>query len=579
LDQAIRAHQSGHWERAEELYRLAIADGPDLPQAVQFLGVLCCQTGRLAEGIAHLEKAAALMPNDAEAHSNLGNAYRLNEQYEDGARACLKAVETDPSNSGAWANLSPCLRALGRLTEAVRAASKAATLAPGSAVAHNNLGHALLASGDVEPAMASFRKAVSLYPNYTDARQGLVFAMMYSDLSSDRDLREETRRLGAAFGETALPGRSTGLRTIGYVSGDWRKHPVGRFMLPVLRNHDRSTYRIVALADQSVEDEVTIEAQRLVDDWIPVRGLSAAAVAELVRKAEVDLLVDLGGHSAGSRLDVFAQGAAPVQATWLGFSGSVGLSAIGWLVGDRCVTPPEEDWAVDERVARLPGAFLVADPAQTPEADDPLPALSNGHVTFGSFNNLPKVSGSALRAWREILDAAPGSRLILKSQQISDEGVLLKTRRRLADAGIDPDKVQLVGGTPEAEHWKWVRRADIALDTFPYTGATTTVDCLLSGVPVVTLAGGRYSSRMGASLLRAAGRPEWVAESVGDYVALAVGLASDIGRLAETRARLRAETAASPLCDAPGFVRGLEATFETIWAHSPLTLSLAAPML
>ncbi|MCW5940395.1 MAG: tetratricopeptide repeat protein [Fimbriimonadaceae bacterium] len=579
LDQAIRAHQTGQWDRAESLYRLAMSLDGDLAQAVQFLGVLCCQTGRLAEGVVHLERAAALLPTDSEAHSNLGNAYRLVELYEDGVRACRRAVEVDPSNSGAWANLSPCLRALGRLGEAVKAASTAATLAPGSAVAHNNLGHALLASGEVQPAIAAFRRALSLFPKYTDALQGLLFAMLYSDQTTDRDVREQTERLGATFGDAVLPGRTTGLRTIGYVSGDWRRHPVGRFMLPVLRHHDRSSYRIVAFADQSVEDEVTREVKGLVDEWHCVRGLSASAVCDLVRQAEVDILIDLSGHSAGNRLDVFAQGAAPVQATWLGYSGSSGLAAIDWLIGDALVTPPEVDWAMTEKAARLPGAFLVADPTQVPDTSSPLPALKNGHVTFGSFNNLPKVSDSALRAWLQILEAVPGSRLILKSQQISDEAVLLKTRKRLEDLGFDLARVQLVGGTPDDEHWQWIQRADIALDSFPYNGATTTVDCLLSGVPVVSLAGDRYSSRMGASLLKAAGRWDWVAESVGDYIDLASGLASQLVHLAELRRNLRAQVVASPLCDAPAFVKGLESTFEDVWAHSPLTLSLSTPML
>jgi predicted O-linked N-acetylglucosamine transferase (SPINDLY family) len=257
----------------------------------------------------------------------------------------------------------------------------------------------------------------------------------------------------------------------------------------------------------------------------------------------------------------------------------VGLSAIDWLIGDAIVTPPDVDWAMSEKAARLPGAFLVADPGQVPDTPSPLPALKNGHVTFGSFNNLPKVTDSALRAWLQILESVPGSRLILKSQQITDEAVLLKTRKRLEDQGFDLARVQLVGGTPDDEHWQWVRRADIALDSFPYNGATTTVDCLLCGVPVVSLSGDRYSSRMGASLLKAAGHPEWVAESVGDYIDLARGLASRIDLLAEVRSRLRAGVVASPLCDAPSFVRGLERTFEDVWAHSPLTLSLATPML
>jgi predicted O-linked N-acetylglucosamine transferase (SPINDLY family) len=342
-------------------------------------------------------------------------------------------------------------------------------------------------------------------------------------------------------------------------------------MLPIFAHHDHSRFEIVCFADVTGQDDVTQQLRARADAWHVTVGRSHAEVAELIRRERIDLLIDLAGHTAHTRLIVFAHRPAPVQATYLGYPDTTGLSAMDWRLTDAHADPPgDADALHTERLYRLPDTAWCFRPERDAPAVAPLPAESAGHVTFGSFNNFGKVNAAVLDAWAQVLAAVPRARLLIKAASLRDQ----PTRQRLVDAlavrGVEPGRVEAVESVKgEREHLALYGRVDIALDTFPYHGTTTTCEALWMGVPVVTLAGPTHASRVGVSLLSSVGLAEQIAPDVAGYVAIAAGLAGDLSSLAQLRRTLRERMLASPLMDAPRFTAHLESAYRAMGSAAP----------
>jgi predicted O-linked N-acetylglucosamine transferase (SPINDLY family) len=351
---------------------------------------------------------------------------------------------------------------------------------------------------------------------------------------------------------------------VGYVSGDFREHSVAYFLEPVLRGqggHDRAAVEVFCYADQRKRDAMTERLVSFGHQWRWVAGMSDDAVAELVRKDGIDVLVDLAGHSAENRLLVFARKPAPVQVTWLGYPNTTGLSAMDYRVTDAVADPPDlgEDERYSEKLVRLPRCFLCYGMEREWPEVGTLPAQANGFVTFGSFNNIGKVSERTMRLWGKVLQAAPGARLLLKYRSLGDEGTRRVVREAMAKCGVDVSRVEMVGHVgSHVEHLKLYGRVDVGLDTTPYCGTTTTCEAMAMGVPVVTLAGNSHVSRVGASLMTAVGMGEMAAASEDAYVSIAVKVAGDVENLKHVRLGLRERMRGSGLCDAVSFAREME---------------------
>jgi predicted O-linked N-acetylglucosamine transferase (SPINDLY family) len=316
-------------------------------------------------------------------------------------------------------------------------------------------------------------------------------------------------------------------------------------------------------------DSVTASIRARADEFHEVYALDDAQLADLIRRHRVDVLVDLAGHTQGSRLLAFARKPAPVQFSYCGYPNTTGLPAIDYRITDALADPPggEAERLHVERLARVDGGFLAypLDAARLPPVAPP-PALANGHVTFGSFNNLSKISATTLRLWREVLAAVPASRLIIKAGALGDARTRELARRRFEDTGLPMARVELLGHVVSPlEHLAMYRRIDVALDAFPYNGTTTTCEALSMGVPVVSLHGTHHVSRVGLSLLTAAGFPQWATDDEGKFVEIARSLALDVAALATLRAQMRTRLSASALCDGRRLARGVEAAFRDAW--------------
>ena len=556
-------------------FRRAAELDPVHAKAQNNLGCTLEIAGDLEGAMQAYRRAGELDPKFAVALYNCGNLFRRAGDYVQAAEWIGRALSIEPAHAEWHCNLGDLLYQRLRLDDAIASYRAALAADAGFARAWCGLGLALLATGQPAEAEAHFRKALELEPKYAEAYSNLLLSLHYLKAESRREVfdahlewaRLHTARVGWQAARTEKERQREGRLRIGYLSPDFQRHPVASFIEPVLAAHDRSRVEVFCYSNVAFPDEVTERFKALCDEWRDVSALTDGLVAERMRFDAIDILVDLAGHTGGGRPYLLARKVAPVQATWLGYPNTTGLTAVDYRITDAVADPVgESERFHTETLVRLPAGFLCYQPpADSPEVAPP-PAEASGRVTFGSFNNLAKVMPSMVPLWARLLKALPSARLALKSYGLSAESARRAVAAAFAEQGVGEGQLVLL--PPEASsagHLGRYAEIDIALDSFPYNGTTTTCEALWMGVPVVTLAGRSHVSRVGASLLRQAGLPELVASSEEEYVQKALALAADAGRRRELRKGLRARLKASPLLDATGFARSLEAAYAEMW--------------
>ena len=557
----------------------ALSLKPDYAEAHNNLGTVLYKQGRLDEAVACYRKALLLRPDYAEAHNNLGTALKDQGKPSEAVEHYLNALSIMPDYVEAHSNLGSALQDLGRLDEAVEHYLKALTLKPDYAEAHNNLGNALNDQSKLNVAVEHYLKALSIKPDYADARSNLLFLYAYHALLDPHEYLALARGWEQAclpapdrqaanhkiFQRPPLAGRR--LR-VGYVSGDYRQHAVSYFIEQLFTHHDRAQIESFAYSASGMRDTVTERLQELAEHWVPLAGLPDAAVRDRIEADDIDVLVDLSGHTRHNRLGVFARRAAPVQAHYLGYFASTGLTEMDYWIGDDILTPPKTDSHFGEQVWRLPRVWVCYDG----KADAPVPAWrpsQDDTIWLGSFNNLGKLTPATLALWAKVLHALPEGKLLLKTKELADIG----SRQRILDAmathGILLDRIELHdrNSTPTwSSHMAYYNRLDIALDPVGAVGGgTTTCDALWMGVPAITLEGDRMASRMTASMLDAIGHPEWIARSEAEYSDKVIALARDVELRKTLRFVQRDRMASSPLCDARGLAISLENAYFAVF--------------
>jgi predicted O-linked N-acetylglucosamine transferase (SPINDLY family) len=354
---------------------------------------------------------------------------------------------------------------------------------------------------------------------------------------------------------------------IGYVSPDFRNHSVAYFIEPVIREHSPDNFDVICYSHSFVQDHVTESIKQSAGDWRDITRASDDVAYKLIREDGIDILIDLAGHTGNNRLPLFARKPAPVQISWIGYPATTGLSAIDYKIVDEYTDPSGiTDQFYTERLLRLPDTFLCYLPDASIPAVGSLPALSSGYITFGSFNHFSKISPMVFSMWQDILRKIPTARLVIKTRSLSDPTVRDSVMKTFRNEGIAEERLELLSWSPSRrEHLDLYNRIDIALDTFPYHGTTTTCEALSMGVPVVTLAGDTHCSRVGVSLLSNVGLPELIAYTPESYIEKAVTLANDLEKLQSLRVTLRDKMTLSPLSDAKRFTANLEKCYREIW--------------
>jgi protein O-GlcNAc transferase len=525
---------------------------------------------------------------DANRHAQAGDAAGALALYD-------RVIALAPSMAGAFVNRAATLLAMGDLTGALDAARDVIARFPQLAAAHAVAGEAALAAGLPHAAEAYFTAAQGRVPDDAAIANNLALALhaqgriaealaVYAKarISAPHDRRLASNMLMAAQYDPptpnllalaqgwpgadvnpARPGAATlGARRlrIGYVSPDFCNHSCSYFLVPVLAGHDRAAVELFAYSDVARPDGVTAAFRNLVPHWRDMSGRSDADFCQAVASDKIDVLVDCAGHTTGNRLAAFALRPAPVQLTWLGFPDTTGLRCFDARLVDATSDPEgSADLMASEPLARLEGGFLAYMPPPFAPPVGPLPMAKTGLVTFGSFNNLPKISDATVALWAGVLRAVPGARLIVKARGLAEPAARARLTQRFAAAGIAPDRVLATPfDTAIQDHIARYGDIDVALDTTPYNGTTTTLEALWMGVPVVALRGNRHAGRVGAALLAQIGAEAWVGDSPDEFWRIAAKLVADPGILMATRAGLRTRMARSPLCDGRRLARQIE---------------------
>jgi predicted O-linked N-acetylglucosamine transferase (SPINDLY family) len=369
---------------------------------------------------------------------------------------------------------------------------------------------------------------------------------------------------GAAVRYESVRDRHARLR-LGFVSRDLGQHPVGFFLVRVLENLDQARQETICYSDRIVKDGLTHRLHAAATQWRDVLGISDQRLAEQIRADRIDILFDLAGHTAYNRLLVFARKPAPIQITWIGYEGTTGLAVMDYLIADRHVVPQGSEPYYREQVLRMPDGYLCYDPPAAAPPVGPLPSSTKGFATFGSFNNLAKITPEVVAVWAQILRRAPNSRLVLKYQGLGDPTVKRRYLELFAMHNVEPKRLELLPSSSYTEYLATYHEVDVALDPFPFSGSATTCDALWMGVPVVTCPGATFASRHSLSHLSNVGLTETIACDLDQYVEWAVSLVTDLPRLAALRAGLRQRMAASPLCDGKRFAAHWTSMLHHVW--------------
>ncbi|XP_043701507.1 probable UDP-N-acetylglucosamine--peptide N-acetylglucosaminyltransferase SPINDLY isoform X1 [Telopea speciosissima] len=553
---------SHNWHYADALYNLGVAYGEML---------------KFDEAVVFYELALHFNPHCAEACNNLGVIYKDRDNLDKALECYQMALSIKPNFCQSLNNLGVVYTVQGKLDAAATMIEKAIVANPTYAEAYNNLGVLYRDAGNISLAIEAYDQCLKIDPDSRNAGQNRLLAMNYINEGNDDKLFEAHRDWGRRFMKlyplyTSWDNPKDPERplVVGYVSPDYFTHSVSYFIEAPLVLHDYSNYKVVVYSAVVKADAKTARFKDTVLKngglWRDIFGVDEKKVANMVREDKVDILVELSGHTSNNRLGMMACKPAPVQATWIGYPNTTGLPTIDYRITDSLADPLDTRQKHVEELVQLPGCFLCYTPSPEAGPVSPTPALSNGFITFGSFNNLAKITPKVLQVWARILCAVPNSRLVVKCKPFCCDSVGQRFLSTLEQLGLESQRVDLLPLILlNHDHMQAYSLMDISLDTFPYAGTTTTCESLYMGVPCVTMEGSVHAHNVGVTLLSKIGLAHLIAKTEDEYVQLALQLASDFMALSNLRMSLRDLMMKSPVCDGPNFTLGLEATYRNLW--------------
>ena len=561
-------------DKAASCYRNAVKIKPDYAEVYYNLGLLLAEQGKPGEAVLNFHTALEVKPDFADAYIGIGNVLNSQSMPKEAVLWFRKGIDLQPNNVAAYNNMGKALHDQDKLNEAVLCYGNALKVKPNTATTLNNMGLVLQDQGKLREAVEYFRRALKIDPRLVKAYSNFLLSLLYASEYDLDFIFAEHKKWNDLYGHPSMkrpamhvnsPKQDRRLR-IGYVSPDFRNHSCAWFIEPLLEFHNRDKVEIFCYSEVKKGDNVTERIRELSNSWYCTQGISDMEVAKQICSDGIDILVDLAGHTKGNRLPIFALKPAPVQMTWLGYNFTTGLEAMDYRLSDNYLTPLKGRERFSERLYNLPRCSLAyRPPEKTPEPAEPA-FENNRHITFGSFNSLSKVSSRTVALWARVLNETPGSKLMLKARQSRDFGSKKRILRLFNEQRISDNRVIFKGyASSTFEHLAHYREIDLALDTFPYNGTTTTCEALWMGVPVVTLTGNHTVSRWGLSLIAAVGLEELTAKSEDEYCAIIKSLVCNHRRLKALKRGMRDRLISSQLCDAKGFADAVEEAFATMW--------------
>jgi protein O-GlcNAc transferase len=574
IGEVLKLQQAGQFQQAEQICEKILLVEFEHHETWHVRGVLAHLQNRDYDGVAFIERAVKLCPGSSNYHYNLAVILQriAESQSETDAQKSAGtitqaeahysiAIELDGENRSAVSNLAHLFQRQGRFTDGVNCFTRLVDAHPESASLRMQLGRSYKVQGGIEESLFHLRKAVELGQGDPRIDGELLFALQYDPTISAVKLASMHKTWGENYSPIsagAAPAKLISDNTvetrqqpirIGFVSPDLGNHPVGIFLAPLFERIDRARFTVVCFSDRSDVDHY---CQRLRDSasiWHDTKPLSDEQLGELIRAEAIDVLVDLAGHTDNNRLTLFAQRIASVQISWAGYVGTTGLNSIDWLLCDGFHVPRDLEKLLTEKPLRMPNGYIGFAPPDYAPAVGPLPALEKQHVTFGCFNNITKLNSAVVEVWAKILHGVEESKILFKYKGFDDLGAQSRIVGWFADCGIESKRLEFQGQTTHVHHLAELNRVDIALDPFPYSGGLTTCEMIWMGVPVVTVPSERFASRHSFSHLSNAGLTDTIADSLDEYVRIAISLATDLDELAKTRATMRDRIANSALCN------------------------------
>jgi predicted O-linked N-acetylglucosamine transferase (SPINDLY family) len=565
-------YQRGQNDEAIEVMRRGIAIAPAVPQLRVNLAAMLGRAGLHQEALAHLTEAMRFSGNIPDLHNNLGVTLEALERFDEAAASYRIAIQLRPNYPEAHFNLGNALRKVGRIDAAAAEYRAALRLRPDYAKGHDGLANVATEIGELDQTLACFRKMIEMNPDNPGPRSALLYTIHYHPDYDPPTLFREHREWGRRFCDPLLDqirpyenDRTSDRRLrLGYASPDFREQTVPRFIGAALEHHDHSQFEVFCYSDVEKADSTTQRLQSLPEHWKNTAGWSDASLDKLIRDDRIDILVDLRGHAARNRMTLFARKPAPIQVNMVGYFDTTGLATMDWRLTDQHQDPLglTEQYHT-EKLARVPNTcWCYSADVDAPDLREP-PAVARGYVTFGSLNKFIKVTEPCARAWAGVMEAVPRSRLVLAVNAVDPAAAV---RQRLIALGLPVERIIVVGKVMHRrEYLDRFNAIDIALDTYPFNGITTTCDGLWMGVPLVSLAGNTSVSRAGRSILHGAGLAELAADSPDAFVRIASELAHDLPRLRDLRMGMRRRMSQSPIMDHAGFTKNLEAAYRRMW--------------
>jgi predicted O-linked N-acetylglucosamine transferase (SPINDLY family) len=594
----------GFYEQALEMHERAIKFKPDYADALCNRGMVEIVLGQIMRAKESFDRALLFQPRHAEAIVGSGMVSMELRHHEEAAAKFATALAIKPgaprilaqrgrlsyelqrlepalADFDAALAISPKLElalrgkaqvclVMGRTAQAMAAATTLIERNPRSEMGLALMGFAYSNQGDMDSAIQYLDRALALRPDYGDAIRGKIFLLDYL-ADADFAVQQAVRKswwdaIGSKIPQRSLPKRPLDPDkriVVGYVAAEFRQHSAGLTLLPVLRNHDHTKFEIICYYSWPGEDEYTAKFKEMADVWVDAWQMSDDELADRIQADNVDILIDVSGHTTGNRLQCFARKPAPIQATGFGHATGTGMQTMDYVLADPIFIPPSARHLFPEKIHDLP-CLITMEPVTNQQPSE-LPMLRNGYVTFGVFNRIYKISDDAIRVWSRIMREVPGSKIVLKHSLLDDPLLRDSLVARFIAQGIAEDNITCLGTTSRDDHLKAFDQIDISLDTFPQNGGISTWESLYKGVPVVAKLGIGASSRAGGSIVAAVGLGDWVAEDDDGYVEIARRFASQPADLAKLRAGLPAQIAASPAGNVEVYTRELEAGYRKFW--------------
>jgi len=608
IDEVLNLFKSGKLNKAKIEIENYIKKFPKSFVLFNILGAVCAGQGELEVAINHHKKSVEINPDYAEGYNNLGIAFQKLGLFEEAVKNYKKTLKLKPDFSLAYNNLGVVLKSLNKLDEALVTSKKAVELDPKFADAHNNIGAILQDLGNYEEAYKFYNKAIKLKSNYSEAYYNLgilqkkigkieecvenfqkavkanlknnraysnyLFNLNYLTKYDGNYYIEEAKKFGLSLkkidDQLCIPYKynvNPEKLTVGFISADLRNHPVGYYLIDTLEYLKKKNIKLVAYHNSTKTDNLTEKLKKHFDIWCNIKDKNDLSVINLIRENGVHILIDMSGHTAKNRLSIFVNKPAPIQVTWLGYNASTGLKEIDYIIGDQYVTPLENKNQFTENILQLPNIWsCLSKPDFKIKKEISSPALKNGFITFGSFNNLSKINDNLIDLWSETLKRVENSKLFLKAKELDNLAVAANIRKKFQENEISTERI-IIEGKPKTreEMLKKYNQVDIALDPFPYSGITTSFESIWMGVPLYVLKGNNFYSRTGMSINKNLGMEDWIANDKKDYFIKILKLTSDFNKLSQTREHLINKVNDSTLFDSSLFTNNFNKMLWKIW--------------